>query len=345
MALTYKTSGVDISKGNKLVDIIKPAVRSTFRKGVLEDIGSFSAFFKLNSLKYKSPVLVSSTDGVGTKLKIAFMLRKHDTVGIDLVAMCVNDILTCGAEPLFFLDYFAAGKLSTKTAACVIKGIVSGCKMAGCSLIGGETAEMPGFYNSGEYDIAGFSVGVVEKAKIIRGLDIKKGDAVLGLSSDGLHSNGYSLARKLFFDIKKYKPNKKIKELGCTIGEELLKPTRIYVKSILKTLKTFKVKAMAHITGGGITENIPRIIPVKSGLTAVIKKGSWPERKIFDIIQTLGKISDKEMFRTFNMGVGFVLIVSDSDASGVVKKLNLSGERAFIIGCIEKGRRGLYYVK
>jgi phosphoribosylformylglycinamidine cyclo-ligase len=215
--------------------------------------------------------------------------------------------------------------------------------MAGCSLIGGETAEMPDFYNSGEYDLAGFSVGVIEKAKIIRGLDIKEGDAVLGLSSDGLHSNGYSLARKLFFDIKKYKPNKTIKELGCTIGEELLKPTRIYVKSILKILKTFKVKAMAHITGGGITENIPRIFPVKSGLTAVIKKGSWPERKIFNIIQTLGKISDKEMFRTFNMGVGFVLIIRDSDASGVVKKLNLLGEKAVIIGRIEKGRGGVVY--
>jgi phosphoribosylformylglycinamidine cyclo-ligase len=343
MAITYKTAGVDISKGNKLVDIIKPAVRSTFRKEVLEDIGSFSAFFKLSSRKFKEPVLVSSTDGVGTKLKIASMMKKHDTVGIDLVAMCVNDILTCGAEPLFFLDYFATGKLSTKTAASVIKGIADGCKTAGCSLIGGETAEMPGFYGSDEYDLAGFSVGVIDKSGIIKGADIKAGDVVIGLSSNGLHSNGYSLARKLFFDVKKYKANKKIRELGCSIGSELLKPTRIYVKSILKVLKTFKIKGMAHITGGGITENIPRIIPAKSGLRAVIVKDSWPSLKIFDLISASGKISDSEMYRTFNMGIGFVLIVRPSDAPAITRRLNSSGERACVIGLIEKGRRGVMY--
>lgn len=344
MGLTYKTAGVDITKGNKLIDIIRPVVRPTFRQGVLEDIGSFSAFFKLNSSKYKNPVLVSSTDGVGTKLKVAFMLKKHTTIGIDLVAMCVNDILTSGAEPLFFLDYFATGKLTTKTTADVIKGIAHGCKMAGCSLIGGETAEMPGFYNDGEYDLAGFSVGIVEKDKIINGSGIKSGDIIIGLSSSGLHSNGYSFARKLFFDIKKYKANKLIHELGCTIGKELLMPTRIYVKSILNVLKSFKIKGMAHITGGGITGNIPRILPEGSGLKVVIKRDSWPIQKIFDIIQTSGKISDKEMYRTFNMGIGFALVVSNSDASAIIKRLNSSGEKAFVIGHIDKGKKGVSYI-
>ena len=344
MALTYKTAGVDITKGDKLIDIIKPFARSTFRKEVIADIGSFGAFFKLDLSKYKNPVLVSSTDGVGTKLKIAFMLKKHDTVGIDLVAMCVNDILTSGAEPLFFLDYFATGKLSTKTAADVIKGIANGCKMAGCSLIGGETAEMPGLYNEGEYDLAGFSVGIVERNKIIDGSGIRSGDIIIGLSSNGLHSNGYSLARKLFLGIKKYKPNKFIRELNHTIGEELLKPTRIYVKSILPFLKTFKIKGMAHITGGGITENLPRIIPEGSGLGAVIKKVSWPVHKIFDIIQTSGNISDKEMYRTFNMGIGFILVVSKADVMKIIKKLHSLGEKAFVIGHIEKGCTGVLYI-
>ncbi len=342
MSLTYKTAGVDITKGDKLIDIIKPFARSTFRKEVAADIGSFGAFFQINLSKYKNPILVSSTDGVGTKLKVAFMMKKHSTVGIDLVAMCVNDILTSGAEPLFFLDYFATGKLSTKVAADVIRGIADGCKMAGCSLIGGETAEMPGIYGPGEYDLAGFSVGIVEKDKIIDGFNIKSDDVVVGLSSNGLHSNGYSLARKLFFDIKKYKPNKFIPELDCTIGEELLKPTRIYVKNILNVLKTFKTKGLAHITGGGITENLPRIIP--EGLGAVIKRDSWPVHKIFDIIQTQGKISDKEMYRTFNMGIGFILVVNKSDVIKIIKKLHSLGEKAFVIGHIEKGHAGVSYV-
>jgi len=344
MGLTYKNSGVDIARGNKLIDMIKPVVRSTFRQEVIEDIGSFSGFFKLSSLKYRKPVLVSSTDGVGTKLKVAFMLNKHTTVGIDLVAMCVNDILTSGAEPLFFLDYLATGKLSAKKTADLIKGIAGGCKTAGCSLIGGETAEMPGFYNKGEYDLAGFSVGVIEKNKIVNGSGIRNGDVVIGLSSSGLHSNGYSLVRKLFFDIKKYKPNRLVRELGCSIGEELLKPTRIYVKSVLKVLKTFKIKGMAHITGGGITENLPRALPGAPGLKAVIKKGSWPVQKIFDIIQTSGRVTEGEMYRTFNMGIGFVLVVRKSDAPGIIKSLNRSGEKAFLIGHIEKGRKGVEYV-
>ena len=340
MPLTYKKSGVDISKGNKLVDIIKPMARSTFRPEVIQDIGSFGAFFKIAS-GYKTPVLVSSTDGVGTKLKIAFMLDRHDTVGIDLVAMCVNDVLTSGAEPLFFLDYFAAGKLSTVKAAGVIKGIAQGCKIAGCSLVGGETAEMPGFYKENEYDLAGFSVGIVEKDKIIDGSKIKNGDVVIGLASNGLHSNGYSLVRKLFFDIKKYKAAKFIKELGCSIGEELLKPTRIYVKNILKLLKSMEIKGMAHITGGGITENLPRIIP--GSLRPVIKKGSWDVHRIFDIIQSEGRVSDEEMYRTFNMGIGFMVIVKEKDAKSVIKKFSRLGESAFVIGYIERGKVGVVY--
>jgi phosphoribosylformylglycinamidine cyclo-ligase len=342
MALTYKKAGVDITKGNKLVEIIKPLARSTFRKEVIADIGSFGALFKLDSSKYKNPVIVSSTDGVGTKLKLAFMTGKHTTIGIDLVAMCVNDILTSGAEPLFFLDYFAAGKLSTKTASDVISGIAEGCKNSGCSLIGGETAEMPGIYSKGEYDLAGFAVGIVDKHKIIDGSGIKNGDIVIGLSSSGLHSNGYSLARKLFLDIKRYSVNKKIHGLDCTIGEELLKPTRIYVKSILSLLKTFKIKGMAHITGGGITENLPRIIP--EGLGVIINKNSWPVNEIFNIIQTSGKISNKEMYKTFNMGIGFMLVVNKADVPGVIRKLNSLGEKAFVIGYIEKGFTGVSYV-
>lgn len=340
MPLTYKTAGVDISKGNKLVAIIKPLARSTFRKGVLQDIGSFGAFFKLS--KYKKPVIVSSTDGVGTKLKIAFMLDKHDTVGIDLLAMCVNDILTSGAEPLFFLDYFATGKLSPRKTAEIIKGIAEGCRVAGCSLIGGETAEMPGFYKENEYDLAGFAVGIIEEDKIIDGSKIKCGDIVVGLASNGLHSNGYSLVRKLFFDIKKYKATKSIKALGCTLGEELLRPTRIYAKSILGLLKSVKVKGMAHITGGGITENLPRILP--KGLRAVIKKGSWHVQNIFDIIQSTGKVSDREMFRTFNMGIGFIVIVKESDLENTIRRLTTFGEKTFIIGYIEKGPAGVLYI-
>jgi phosphoribosylformylglycinamidine cyclo-ligase len=344
MSLTYKQSGVDINKGNKLVDIIKPLARSTFKPYVMTDIGSFGAFCKLDTSRYKNPVLVSGTDGVGTKLKIAFMLDRHDTIGIDLVAMCANDILTSGAQPLFFLDYFATGKLSTRQASDVIKGIAEGCKMADCSLIGGETAEMPGFYDKGEYDLSGFSVGVVDKKSIINGTKIKNGDTLIGLASSGIHSNGYSLVRKLFFDIEKYSPKKKIRELGCTIGEELLKPTKIYVKSVLKTLKIFKVKGIAHITGGGLTENLPRILSPKSKLQFTIENGSWPVHPIFTLIQSKGKVSDAEMYKTFNMGIGMVLVVNSADAQKIIKKLNRLGENAFIIGRAEKGTKGVEYV-
>jgi len=344
MKLTYKKSGVDIDKGNELVDIIKPLARSTFKPFVMTDIGSFGAFCRLDTARYRNPVLVSSTDGVGTKLKIAFMMNRHDTVGIDLVAMCVNDILTSGARPLFFLDYFASGKLSTRQAAEVIKGIAEGCKMADCSLIGGETAEMPGFYDKGEYDLSGFAVGVVDKKSIINGSGIRNGDAVIGLSSNGLHSNGYSLVRKLFFDIKKYSHRKKIKELGCSVGEELLKPTRIYVKSVLKIIKSYRVNGIAHITGGGLTENLPRIIPPKAGLKFVINKGSWPVHGIFSLMQDMGNIPEDEIYKTLNMGIGLVLVVKQADSQKIIKRLKRLGEDAFIIGRIEKGRKGVKYV-
>jgi phosphoribosylformylglycinamidine cyclo-ligase len=343
MALTYKKSGVDISKGNRLVDIIKPFARSTFKPYVMTDIGSFGAFCRLDTKRFKDPVLVSSTDGVGTKLKLAFMLNKHDTVGIDLVAMCVNDILTSGAEPLFFLDYFASGKLSTKQASDVIKGIAEGCRIADCSLIGGETAEMPGFYDNGEYDLSGFSVGAVGKKSIIDGSGIRNGDILLGLASSGIHSNGYSLVRKLFFDMKKYSPKKKIKGIGCSLGEELLKPTKIYVKSVLKVIRDYKVKGIAHITGGGLTENLPRILPAKAKLKFVIEKGSWPVLPIFDLIQDLGKVPEDEMFKTFNMGIGMVLVVKKIDAQAIMKKLKRLKENVYIIGHVEKGKRGLEY--
>ncbi|MBI4681768.1 MAG: phosphoribosylformylglycinamidine cyclo-ligase [Nitrospirae bacterium] len=344
MKLTYKKSGVDINEGTRLVDIIKPLARSTFKPHVMNDIGSFGAFCKFDARRYKYPVLVSSTDGVGTKLKIAFMLNKHDTVGIDLVAMSVNDILTSGAKPFFFLDYFATGRLSTKTAGAVIKGIAEGCKMADCSLIGGETAEMPGFYSEGEYDLAGFAVGIVDRDKIINGKGIRAGDILIGLSSSGLHSNGYSLARKLFFDIKKYSPKKHLKELGCSIGEELLKPTRIYVKSVLKVMQNFQLKGIAHITGGGITENLPRVLHKKSKLHFTVERGSWPVQPVFRLIQNMGNVEEGEMFKTFNMGTGMIAVVSAPEAVKIVKKFNQLGEQAFIIGQVEKGGDGVVYI-
>ena len=304
--LTYKKAGVDIDEGDRFVDLIGPLVKKTFRPEVMTDIGSFGALFRI-SKKYKTPVLVSGTDGVGTKLKVAFMIDRHDTVGIDLVAMCVNDILTSGADPLFFLDYFATGKLRPEKAAEVVKGIASGCIEAGCSLIGGETAEMPGFYSRGEYDLSGFAVGVVEKSKIIDGSQIKDGDAIIGLSSSGLHSNGYSLVRKVFFDLKKMSVRKYIPELGCTLGEELLRPTRIYVKAFNALKNRVEIKGMAHITGGGIDGNLPRVFPKGTG--AVLIKDSWPTHPIFEVIRNRGNVPDADMKRTFNMGIGYIVVV------------------------------------
>jgi len=339
--LTYKKSGVDIDEGEKFVRLLSPMARKTFRPEVITDIGSFNALFRLDIHKYKNPVLVSGTDGVGTKLKIAIMMDKHDTVGIDLVAMCVNDILTSGAEPLFFLDYFATGKLKAGKAAEVVKGIVRGCTEAGCSLIGGETAEMPGFYTEDEYDLSGFAVGVADRNKIIDGSLIKKGDSIIGIASNGLHSNGFSLVRKLFFDMKKMDVSTYLPEIGARLGDELLKPTRIYVKAFMALKNTIKVKGMAHITGGGIPENLPRILP--KGMSAVIQSGSWPIPRIFALIRRLGKVPEDDMKRTFNMGVGYVMVVSKRKAGDAVSMLNQSGYQAFIIGKIERGGKGVQY--
>jgi len=335
--LTYKKAGVDISEGERFVSLISPMIKETFRPGVMTEIGSFSALFKLDITKYREPVLVSGTDGVGTKLKIAFLMDRHDTVGIDLVAMCVNDILTSGAEPLFFLDYFATGKLKPEKASEVIKGIINGCKEAGCSLIGGETAEMPGFYLENEYDLSGFAVGVVDKERIINGSKIKEGDLIIGIASNGLHSNGYSLVRKLFFDLKKMNVDTYIPDLGTTLGEELLKPTRIYVKAFMVLRDKLEIKGMAHITGGGIPGNLPRILP--EGIYADIKIGSWPVPKIFELIEKIGNIPEDEMKKTFNMGIGYIMVVSEGMAEEAVSLLNKSGYTAFIIGNIEKGNR------
>jgi phosphoribosylformylglycinamidine cyclo-ligase len=339
--LTYKKAGVDIDEGDRFVRLISPMVKKTFRSEVITDIGSFSALFRLDTKKYRRPVLVSGTDGVGTKLKVAFMMDKHDTVGIDLVAMCVNDILTCGAEPLFFLDYFATGRLSPEGAAKVIKGIVRGCKEAGCSLVGGETAEMPGFYPDGEYDLSGFAVGVVEKGKVIDGSKIKAGDAIIGIASNGLHSNGYSLIRRLFFDLKKMDVETYIPDLNATLGAELLKPTRIYVKAYNILKDKLQIKGMAHITGGGIPGNLPRILP--KGINADIKTGSWSMPRIFSFIERMGNVPAEDMKRTFNMGIGFVMVVSKSSAGEAVSLLKKAGYPAFIIGNTEKGVSGVRY--
>ncbi|MGQ9569849.1 MAG: phosphoribosylformylglycinamidine cyclo-ligase [Thermodesulfovibrionales bacterium] len=339
--LTYKKSGVDIDEGERFVRLISPIAKKTFRKEVLTDIGLFSAMFKLDLKRYNEPVLVSGTDGVGTKLKIAFMMDRHDTVGIDLVAMCVNDILTAGAEPLFFLDYFATSKLDADKASKVIEGIVKGCEEAGCSLIGGETAEMPGFYQEGEYDISGFSVGVVERKRIINGSKIRVGDNIIGIASNGLHSNGYSLVRKLFFDMKKMKLEEYIPELGLTLGEELLRPTRIYVKAFTALRDSFEIKGMAHITGGGISGNLPRILP--EGTCANIKTGSWDVPEIFRLIEKTGHISQEEMRKTFNMGIGYIMITSEKESGDLISLLNGIGYKAFIIGKIEKGGKVVKY--
>ncbi len=337
--LTYKDAGVDIEAGERLVDLIKPYAKKTFDKNVLAGIGGFGAGYLLPK-GYKEPVLVSGTDGVGTKLKVAQMANVHDTVGIDLVAMCVNDILTVGAKPLFFLDYFATGKLSVETAADVIRGIAKGCEIAGCSLIGGETAEMPDFYPEGEYDLAGFVVGIVDRGSYITGQDIEEGDVILGLSSSGIHSNGYSLVRKLFFEVLNLKVDDVVEELGGKkVYEVLLEPTRIYVKSILSLIDQVRVKGMAHITGGGIPGNLVRVLP--EGVKAVIEKGSWEILPIFKFIQEKGNVPEEEMFRTFNMGVGYAVIVSPEDEVRAKEILERAGEKVYTIGRIERGERGV----
>lgn len=341
--LTYKDAGVNIDTKGQFTTDIYSKMQTTFSPRVIENPDGFGGLFALNSRtkKYHQPVLVSSTDGVGTKLKIAFMMKKHSTIGIDLVAMCVNDVVVLGAEPVFLLDYLASSKIVPKVLHEVLDGIAEGCRQAGCALIGGETPEMPGFYHEGEYDIAGFVVGVVEKDRIINGKTIKPGDIVIGLSSSGVHSNGFSLARKIFFDKAKMKITQKLTkyDLQTTLGEELLTPTKIYVKPILKILDKYKtkniIKGMAHITGGGLLENIPRILP--DGCAVKLEKAKWNIPKVFNIIQDLGNVKDEEMFHVFNMGIGMVLIVSKSEVESVLRDLKVSRETGTVIGEIVKG--------
>ncbi|MDD5171298.1 MAG: phosphoribosylformylglycinamidine cyclo-ligase, partial [Syntrophales bacterium] len=316
--VSYKSSGVDIDCANTLVERIKPLVKLTTRKEVVSGLGGFGGLFHLDLKKNRNPILVASTDGVGTKLKIAQMMNKHDTVGIDLVAMSVNDVIVQGAEPLFFLDYIATGKISIDIAVQILEGIVKGCQDAGCALIGGETAEMPGFYKDDEYDLAGFCVGVVEADKLIDGSVISVGDKIIGIASSGLHSNGYSLARKVLFDIGKMKGNEILADLDESIGMEILKPTRIYVKPMLNLMKNFVIKGIVHITGGGFIDNIPRIVP--GPCKAVITKGSWNIPPIFSVIRRLGKIDELEMLRVFNMGIGMMIVVMEKDVTEIMDR-------------------------
>lgn len=329
-SLSYRDAGVDIDAGDSLVEKIKPYAKRTMRPEVLGDLGGFGALVEI-SQKYRQPVLVSGTDGVGTKLKLAFDWNKHDTIGIDLVAMSVNDILVQGAEPLFFLDYFACGKLDVERAASVIKGIAAGCEQSGCALIGGETAEMPGMYPDGEYDLAGFAVGVVEKDQIITGRDIVAGDVILGLASNGIHSNGYSLVRKI---IDLAQPNLDAELTPSqTLREAILAPTRLYVKPILAALKQFTIKGMAHITGGGITENVPRILP--NNTVANINTNSWSLPKLFQWLQQAGQVQMQEMYRTFNCGIGLVIIVDAKEATTIQHFLQQQGETVYQIGTVQ----------
>jgi phosphoribosylformylglycinamidine cyclo-ligase len=339
--LTYKAAGVDIEAGDEFIKTIKPLVRSTFRPEVLADIGGFGGLFGLDVKKYKEPVLVSGTDGVGTKLKIAIQMNQHDTIGIDLVAMSVNDVVVSGAEPLFFLDYLATGKLRPQTSVEVLRGVVKGCRLAGCALLGGETAEMPSFYPEGVYDLAGFAVGVVEKSRIINGSRIKPEDVLIGLASSGLHSNGYSLARKIAFEVAGHKVTDAIQGWGHRLGDELMTPTRIYVKSILQLTREVDVKGLAHITGGGITGNVPRILP--DGCQAQVKLGSWPVPAVMEWLGKLGGIAVEEMYRVFNMGIGMVVVVDPGQAERAIEKLNRLGEAAFPIGKIRQGDKKVVY--
>lgn len=335
MANAYKQAGVDIEAGYEAVNRMKKHVQKTMRQEVLGGLGGFGGMFDLSKFNYKEPVLVSGTDGVGTKLKLAFQMDRHDTIGIDAVAMCVNDIVVQGAEPLFFLDYLAVGKAVPERIEQIVKGVSDGCVQAGCSLVGGETAEMPGMYPEDEYDIAGFAVGIVDKPKLVTGQNIKEGDILLGISSNGIHSNGYSLVRKVLLEKGGLTLDQHIDKLGHTLGEELLRPTKIYVKPILNVLKKFEVKGMAHITGGGFIENIPRMLP--EGIGAEIDYGSWPIQPIFDLLEEIGELKREEMFNIFNMGIGMVLAVSEENLHDTIKLLEEDGEKVFIIGRTKAG--------
>ena len=333
--MTYKDAGVNIDAGNASVKLIKDSVRATYRPEVLGDLGGFGGLFALNAGKYKEPVLVSGTDGVGTKLKIAFLLGKHDTVGQDAVAMCVNDILVQGAEPLFFLDYLAVGKLDPEQVADVVKGVANACKESGCALIGGETAEMAGFYPDGEYDIAGFCVGAVEKSKLITADKVKEGDVLLGLPSTGVHSNGFSLVRKIVFERQGMKGSEHIDELGTTIGEALLTPTRLYPKTCLPLIEKFDIHGMVHITGGGFYDNITHALP--DGLAALINDDAWEMPPIFALLQKWGNVDWPEMYRTFNMGIGMILIASPDEAAKISAHLKGEGETVYEVGRVVRG--------
>ncbi|HSQ33652.1 MAG TPA: phosphoribosylformylglycinamidine cyclo-ligase [Peptostreptococcaceae bacterium] len=337
--ITYRDSGVDIDEGNKAVDLIKNKIRSTYDNNVIGDLGNFSGLYSLKEFTgMKAPVLLSSTDGVGTKLKIAQMMDIHNTVGIDLVAMCVNDLICQGARPLFFLDYIATGKLKAEKVESIVGGIVDGCKLANCALIGGETAEMPGMYPNGEYDLAGFSVGICDKEKIVAGSSVKEGDILIGISSSGIHSNGYSFVRKIFLDTLKWDLNKYVPELGKTLGEALLEPTKIYVKLVMDLLSKYNIKAIANITGGGLIENIPRVIP--KGLGASINKDSWDKPAIFSLIEDINSVGEKELHKSFNMGIGLVIVVEQENADEILKYINFT-DKGYIIGQVTKNQVGV----
>ncbi|MCL7747628.1 phosphoribosylformylglycinamidine cyclo-ligase [Halalkalibacter alkaliphilus] len=335
MSEAYKKAGVSLEAGYEAVERMKSHVNRTQRSGVMGSLGGFGGMFDLSTLNLKEPVLVSGTDGVGTKLMLAFMLDRHDTIGVDAVAMCVNDIVVQGAEPLYFLDYIACGKAVPERLEAIVKGVADGCEQAGCALVGGETAEMPGMYSEDEYDLAGFAVGAVEKQQIITGEKIKPGDVVIGLSSSGLHSNGFSLVRKVFLHDHSFSLNDQVEELGKTLGEELLTPTKIYVKPLLACLKNHTVHGMAHITGGGFYENIPRMLPAGVGVS--VDNGSWPVPPIFNLLQKYGELTEKELFSTFNMGIGMVLVVPEEEHIPVLRTLEENGESAHIIGRVEEG--------
>lgn len=340
--LTYKQSGVDIEAGDESVRRIAPLARTTFRPEVLSSIGAFAGFVSVPE-GYRNPVLVSSTDGVGSKLKIAFLADRHDTIGIDLVAMGVNDLLVHGAEPLFFLDYLAVSKVVPERVEAIVRGIALGCREAGCALIGGETAELPDFYAPGEYDLAGFAVGVAERSRLIDGSAVRPGDQILGLASSGLHSNGYSLARRVVFERLGLRVGDPLPGVGRTVADELLIPTKIYVKPILALLKEVPVGAMAHVTGGGITGNLPRVLP--EGCRAVIRKGSWPVPPIFGLIEKVGQVNEAEMLKTFNLGIGFLCAVRPEHAERATRILSGAGEAVYPIGQIVAGERGVEYAE
>ncbi|MEH7481014.1 phosphoribosylformylglycinamidine cyclo-ligase [Neobacillus drentensis] len=343
MSDAYRQAGVNIDAGNEAVERMKKHVKKTFRPEVLTGLGGFGALFKPDLTKMEEPVFVSGTDGVGTKLKIAFAMNKHDTIGIDAVAMCVNDVIVQGAEPLFFLDYLACGKIIPEKIEAIVKGIADGCVQAGCSLIGGETAEMPGMYQDEEYDIAGFTVGMVDQKHVIDGSEVKEGQVLIGLASSGVHSNGFSLVRKVLLEDVKFSLGDYVDELGAELGSVLLEPTKIYVKSILSTVRKYTVYGLVHVTGGGFYDNIPRILP--KGYQAEIKEGSWKVPGIFSFIQKSGEISDYDMFRTFNMGIGMILVVDSADTTAIIEHLQTLGEDAYVIGTVQKGTEDVVFKK